>query len=169
MASVAREVHADALQDSLLPVERQGILVFRDGDVRQQPRGRQALRDRLGWQWGGLDAPATRTGIGLADMAQYPDRGRDDIELFGDDITDRRKHCTVMGAAALGLREFVDHVDAGERLGQGLASTWLPGVGGDGHRRTGFSRDNVRVRTPIHLRSLNRRIWSGEHCSLLAA
>ena len=126
----------------------------------------------IGWAGNGavlMQRPHAPAQTGLADMAQYPDRGRDDVELFADDVADFSQDRTVMGAAALGLREFVDHVDAGERLGQGLASTWLPGVGGDGHRRTGFSRDNVRVRTPIHLRSLNRRIWSGEHCSLLAA
>ncbi len=32
------EIHADPLEDGLLPVQGQGTLVFRDADVRQQAR-----------------------------------------------------------------------------------------------------------------------------------
>ena len=56
---------------------------------------------------------ATGTGILLADMANHPDLGWDDIELFRDDLIDFCQHLPVVGAVTLVLGYLVDDLYPG--------------------------------------------------------
>lgn len=78
----ASDVDALAPQDTGLPIERQTVAVFRDGDVGQQARARPAFFDRQLRRQRlehGLAEPA---GIFRPDMADHLQPGRDLLQHF---------------------------------------------------------------------------------------
>lgn len=64
-------------------MQGQPVLVLGGGNVGQQACTGIALRDRLGRQGSGLDPSFTGlAGVFLARMHQYPDLGRDNVQLL---------------------------------------------------------------------------------------
>jgi len=97
------DIHTNTLQDRFLPVQWQGILVFGNANMCQQPRGSHALGDGLCWKIRSLDAVTTTTGILLTDMLDYLDLGRNDIQLLRGRFTDLAQCGTIMGAKTFPL------------------------------------------------------------------
>ena len=115
----ARDVHARARVDLLLPVQRQVVVVFGDRYLREQARRGDALVDDLRGHRRGLDRLAARARrTWPADMAQHEELGRHAIELLAHLLAD-----TLEGLAALavGLLDLVVMIDARQARGQRLA------------------------------------------------
>lgn len=84
-------------------------------------------------------------------MAQHADLCRDDVELFADDVADRCQQCAVVRAVALGLRQFMGHIEARQVVGQRLTTALLTGGFGDGGGNGGGALGHANVRGRIDL------------------
>ena len=63
-------------------------------------------------------------------MAHYPDRGRDDVELFAGDLADDGERCPIDVTEAFRRRQLMDDLDARQVRGQWLAAAlWAVGCG----------------------------------------
>jgi hypothetical protein len=140
----ARQVDAQASEHRLLAVQRQRIDVLRHGDVGQQPGRSQALGDRL-WRYrSDLDAGlALRARVLRPDVAQYLDRGGNDLELFGHFVTDGFERVAIESADLFVFGQIVDDFNARQHIRQRPAAALLARVGGDGRFRDFIHRGVV--------------------------
>ncbi len=149
-----RQIDPDPGQDLLLTVQRQRILVFRDRDVGEEPRGGHALRNGLRRQRCGPDALPTGTGIPGALVLEHLDLCRDEIELLARDDADLGQPLPIVRTDPLGLGQGMDDEAPGQCLRQGLTAGNPAGVGGDqgdrgpgpGHLRRCLGSRGVRLR-----------------------
>lgn len=86
----------------------------------QQRGGGQAAVDDRGGHRGSGDRFAGAAGVLRTDVADDPELGGDDVQLFADLFADQDPFLTALATGG-GLR-FVPHLDAGEMIGQGLAT-----------------------------------------------
>ena len=128
----ARQLDPDPLQSHLLAVERHPVHELLGGDVGQECRRGDALRDRLKRNRGHLHAFLAGGAPVLGPDVPHPaELGRDDLQLFALLTPDLHETGAVARTDLLCIGKIVNHLDAGERLREGPSASLLARVRGD--------------------------------------
>jgi hypothetical protein len=97
----------------LLAIQRQRINVLgRDDGAQERGRGLR-FREDMGRRRRGLDAlPAAGTAVPVADVLEYPQLGRYEVELLGCFLTDSLKPGAIVIAELVRFGEIVNDLNA---------------------------------------------------------